>query len=242
MRIYDFLFAACVLAQDAQLQSGLSSLSNGVTVHYKTIVSPGEPKASVAGGVLVNQRVYRFAYNDHEYFGYELIAEPLNGGRVRVSLGPFTKPWHELRPDAVFNVRRHVELPAVPAPVIVRSGDTFDIDLLRNPKTGQRKWHFQFTPHDLHDWDSNHVPVLADINMRGQQRKVVMVANRNSFFYTLDRVTGATAASTGFGADQGLMALLLQIHIDMLAGRWGMYFLGAMGALFVGLLVGALTR
>jgi uncharacterized iron-regulated membrane protein len=54
---------------------------------------------------------------------------------------------------------------------------------------------------------------------------------------TLDRVTGATAASTGFGADQGVMALLLQIHIDMLAGRWGMYFLGAMGALFVVALV-----
>jgi alcohol dehydrogenase (cytochrome c) len=56
--------------------------------------------------------------------------------------------------------------------------------------TGKLKWHFQFTPHDLHDWDSNHVPVLADITFRGQPRKVVMVANRNSFFYTLDRVTG----------------------------------------------------
>ena len=56
--------------------------------------------------------------------------------------------------------------------------------------TGKLKWHFQFTPHDLHDWDSNHVPVLGDITFRGQPRKVVMVANRNSFFYTLDRVTG----------------------------------------------------
>lgn len=54
---------------------------------------------------------------------------------------------------------------------------------------------------------------------------------------TLDRTTGRTAASTGFGADQGVMALLLQIHIDLLAGRAGMYFLGAMGALFVVALV-----
>jgi alcohol dehydrogenase (cytochrome c) len=56
--------------------------------------------------------------------------------------------------------------------------------------TGKLRWHYQFTPHDLHDWDSNHVPVLADLNIRGQARKVVMVANRNGFFYTLDRVTG----------------------------------------------------
>jgi alcohol dehydrogenase (cytochrome c) len=56
--------------------------------------------------------------------------------------------------------------------------------------TGKLRWHYQFTPHDTHDWDSNHVPVLADLNIRGQARKVVMVANRNGFFYTLDRTTG----------------------------------------------------
>ncbi len=56
--------------------------------------------------------------------------------------------------------------------------------------TGKLKWHYQFTPHDLHDWDSNHVPVLADLTIGGRARKVVMVANRNGFFYTLDRATG----------------------------------------------------
>jgi len=56
--------------------------------------------------------------------------------------------------------------------------------------TGKLRWHYQFTPHDLHDWDSNHVPVLADMTIRGQARKVVMVANRNGFFYTLDRTNG----------------------------------------------------
>ena len=54
------------------------------------------------------------------------------------------------------------------------------------PDTGTLKWHYQFTPHDVHDWDSNHVPVLADWG----DRKVVMVANRNGFFYVLDRRTG----------------------------------------------------
>jgi alcohol dehydrogenase (cytochrome c) len=56
--------------------------------------------------------------------------------------------------------------------------------------TGKLRWHFQFTPHDLHDWDSNHVPVLADLTVNGRARKVVMVANRNGFFYTVDRETG----------------------------------------------------
>src|SRR5437867_5828760 len=56
--------------------------------------------------------------------------------------------------------------------------------------TGKLKWHYQFTPHDLHDWDSGHTPVLADLTMAGRIRKVVMVANRNSFFYTLDRESG----------------------------------------------------
>jgi alcohol dehydrogenase (cytochrome c) len=56
--------------------------------------------------------------------------------------------------------------------------------------TGALKWHFQFTPHDTHDWDSTHVPVLLDAEVRGTKRKVVAVANRNAFFYVLDRVTG----------------------------------------------------
>jgi alcohol dehydrogenase (cytochrome c) len=56
--------------------------------------------------------------------------------------------------------------------------------------TGKLRWHYQFTPHDLHDWDSNHVPVLGEVTIGGRQRKVVMVANRNGFFYTLDRLTG----------------------------------------------------
>jgi alcohol dehydrogenase (cytochrome c) len=56
--------------------------------------------------------------------------------------------------------------------------------------TGQLKWYYQFTPHDTHDWDSNHIPVLADVTTGGQSRKVVMIANRNGFFYALDRATG----------------------------------------------------
>ena len=56
--------------------------------------------------------------------------------------------------------------------------------------TGEMRWHYQFTPHDTHDWDSNHVPVQAELVVDGRPRKVVMVANRNGFFYVLDRTTG----------------------------------------------------
>ena len=56
--------------------------------------------------------------------------------------------------------------------------------------TGTLKWHFQFTPHDTHDWDANQIPVLADVTVGGEPRKVVMVANRNGFLYVLDRVSG----------------------------------------------------
>ena len=49
--------------------------------------------------------------------------------------------------------------------------------------TGKLKWYFQFTPHDLHDWDATEVPVLADGVVRGEKRKVVLFGNRNAFYY-----------------------------------------------------------
>jgi alcohol dehydrogenase (cytochrome c) len=56
--------------------------------------------------------------------------------------------------------------------------------------TGQLKWHYQFTPNDEFDWDAVQVPVLADLEWQGRARKVMLWANRNGFFYVLDRVTG----------------------------------------------------
>jgi alcohol dehydrogenase (cytochrome c) len=56
--------------------------------------------------------------------------------------------------------------------------------------SGKLKWHFQFTPHDEFDYDSVQVPVLADMDWKGKPRKLMLWANRNGFFYVLDRVTG----------------------------------------------------
>jgi alcohol dehydrogenase (cytochrome c) len=56
--------------------------------------------------------------------------------------------------------------------------------------TGQLKWHYQFTPHDEFDYDSTQVPVLVDREWQGRQRKLMLWANRNGFWYVLDRTTG----------------------------------------------------
>ena len=58
------------------------------------------------------------------------------------------------------------------------------------PATGKRRWYFQFTPHDLHDWDAAQPVLVVNTNFRGKPRKLLLQANRNGFFYVLDRVTG----------------------------------------------------
>lgn len=56
--------------------------------------------------------------------------------------------------------------------------------------TGKLIWHFQFTPADDHDWDSNQTPLLADLPSAVGVQKALLLANRNAFYYVLDRVTG----------------------------------------------------
>lgn len=64
--------------------------------------------------------------------------------------------------------------------------------------SGELRWHYQFTPHDLHDWDATEVPILADIEIESELRNVVMFANRNGFYYTLDRETGELLVAEPF--------------------------------------------
>ncbi len=67
-----------------------------------------------------------------------------------------------------------------------------------DPDTGRLKWHFQFVPHDMHDWDACEAPMLLDLKWKGRDRKLVVQANRNAFFYVLDRETGEFLAGTPF--------------------------------------------
>ncbi|HEY1242287.1 MAG TPA: PQQ-binding-like beta-propeller repeat protein [Bryobacteraceae bacterium] len=73
-----------------------------------------------------------------------------------------------------------------------RAGDNLYSDsvVALDVDTGKLKWHYQFTPHDEFDWDAVQVPVLAEIEWQGKPRKVILWANRNGFFYVLDRATG----------------------------------------------------
>lgn len=73
-----------------------------------------------------------------------------------------------------------------------RAGDNlYTASLLAlRPATGKLAWHFQFMPHDLHDWDANQTPVLVDADWEGRPRKLLLQANRNGFYYVLDRETG----------------------------------------------------
>lgn len=73
-----------------------------------------------------------------------------------------------------------------------RTGDNLYTDsvLALDPKNGKLKWYFQFTPHDVHDWDAQEPPVLVDTDWQGQPRKLLLQANRNGFFYVFDRTDG----------------------------------------------------
>ena len=64
--------------------------------------------------------------------------------------------------------------------------------------TGKLKWHYQFTPGDEYDWDATQVPVLVDMEWQGRPRKLMLWANRNGFFYVLDRVTGQFLMAKAF--------------------------------------------
>ncbi len=73
-----------------------------------------------------------------------------------------------------------------------RKGDNLYSDsvVALDPQTGTLKWHFQFTPHDVHDWDATETPLLADLEFHGKPRKLLLHGDRNGFFYVLDRLTG----------------------------------------------------
>lgn len=81
-----------------------------------------------------------------------------------------------------------------------RNGDNLYTSsvLALNPDTGKLVWYYQFSPHDTHDWDSNEDMILGEIPVEGQTRKVLMHADRNGFFYTLDRVTGKFISAVPF--------------------------------------------
>jgi alcohol dehydrogenase (cytochrome c) len=82
----------------------------------------------------------------------------------------------------------------------VRPGDNLFTSsvIALHASTGKLVWHFQFSPHDEHDWDSTQTPILADLAVNGKIRKAICWPNRNGFYYVLDRVTGEFLIGTPF--------------------------------------------
>ena len=69
-------------------------------------------------------------------------------------------------------------------------------DLAIDLSTGKMLWYYQFTPHDLHDWDANEPIVLVNARWRGQDRRLLLHANRNGFLYVIDREAGRPLMAT----------------------------------------------
>jgi alcohol dehydrogenase (cytochrome c) len=82
----------------------------------------------------------------------------------------------------------------------VRPGDDLYTSsvLAINPDTGKLKWYFQFTPHDVYDYDGVETPVLVDGSYQGKPTKLIVEANRNGFIYVLDRTSGKFLSATQF--------------------------------------------
>jgi len=82
----------------------------------------------------------------------------------------------------------------------VRPGDDLYTDcvLALDPDTGKLKWYFQFTPHDLFDFDAVETPMLIDAVYRGTRRKLLVHANRNGYIYVLDRINGRFLSAAPF--------------------------------------------
>lgn len=81
-----------------------------------------------------------------------------------------------------------------------RKGDNLHINsvLAFRPKTGELVWHYQFSPNDPFDYDSTEVGMLIDLDVGGVKRKVLAQANRNGFFYVLDRTNGKLLAANPY--------------------------------------------
>ena len=81
-----------------------------------------------------------------------------------------------------------------------RRGDNLYTDsvLALEPLSGKLKWSYQFTPHDLHDWDATETPMIVHAEYRGRLQTLLLQGNRNGFFYVLDGATGAFLNASPF--------------------------------------------
>jgi len=96
-----------------------------------------------------------------------------------------------------------------------RKGDNLFTNaiLALKPKTGEMVWYYQASPNDPFDHDNVNALVLAELNIGGERRKVVMQAARNGFFYVLDRANGKLLAANKY------VKVTWADRVDMTTGR-----------------------
>ena len=80
----------------------------------------------------------------------------------------------------------------------------------RDPDTGQARWFYQFSPHDLFDYDAINENLLIDLQIDGETRKVIVRPERNGFVYVLDRATGEVLSADAYGA----VNAITEINLD----------------------------
>ena len=128
-------------AQRLDLMSGVNSVANGVHVAYRTVLEPaaeGSPRYRLGGGVIGDRGIHRYVQAGDVYFGYDVVATPVHAGRdIELRLEPLTLSPADLS-RLLAAATRWGTLPALPAPVTVPSGSTVEVEILRNPSTGQR--------------------------------------------------------------------------------------------------------
>jgi len=141
--------------------SAYSAVDGSLLWKFYTVPAPGEPGHETWGNA------------DWEHGGVSTWAT----GSYDPALGLLY--WGTSNPDPVFypKAREGVNLYA-------------NSVIALEAKTGKLRWYYQFTPSDDHDWDATQQPVLADIQWHGQKLPVLLEANRNAFYYVMDRATG----------------------------------------------------
>ncbi|HSB17990.1 MAG TPA: hypothetical protein VLE22_26300 [Bryobacteraceae bacterium] len=149
-------------AYGAQLMSGGAS-SNGVWVSYETRLEPDSPSIRKhGGGTLTEKNVIKrhlCNFDNNTYFGYDLVAEPLGGGRYRLRFAPLTitpRKMSEIFSEANVSNWTPLPLPREPATLEIQAGETVALDLFVNPSTGQK--------------------VTDYLTIKGDERQVVHVA------------------------------------------------------------------
>jgi len=126
--------------------------------------------------------------------------------------------WGEAAYDAALNLLYVGTGNASPYPIWFRSpsgGDNLFLAciLAINPDSGKLMWHYQTTPAEIWDYTATQNIVLADLQIDGKERKVLMQAPKNGFFYVLDRATGELISAGKY------TRVNWASHVDLKTGR-----------------------